>query len=231
MAAFSALGTSLFDTLGAAERKKFYDLAKKLQLRPGEQVSSSDLSEDQVYLVETGAFTERFYYGARTVPIVRISGVGELLQTNRLFLATRFQKSELRAIHIENNSLCAWSVDDFLSTLKTSPDALLYLCHWYNQQAAASHLHLYEAVAHSAYYRLVNLLVSLANHYGYVGANNSTVLLPLKLTIKDLSECISVSRETGSNLFNKLRRKGIIGPGKFIKVELSKLREYAETIE
>jgi hypothetical protein len=42
---------------------------------------------------------------------------------------------------------------------------------------------------------------------------------------------INVSRETGSSLFNKLRRKGVIAPGKFIKVELSRLSEYAATLE
>jgi hypothetical protein len=223
--------TSLLDAFSTEERKKLLSLARKIVLRPGETVERPELDADTVGLVDTGAFIERLYYGARTVPIVRIAGSSELLQTHHLFVSTRFYRCELRAIHIENNSLLLWPVEVFLEALKTNPETMLYLCHFFSHQAHLGHRNLYEAVAHSAYFRLVNLLVGLANQFGYLNANGSEVLLPLKLSIKDLSECINVSRETGSNLFNKLRRKGVIAPGKFIKVELSRLSEYAATLE
>lgn len=231
MSATFAPNASLLEVFGPEDRNKFIALARRLQLRPGEVVPSAELATDSICLVDSGAFTERLYYGARTVPIVRIVGTNDLLQMGRLFVGTRFYRCELRAIHIENNSLYIWSAEEFLQFLRHNPEAMLLLCGWFAQQAHSGNLNLYEAVAHSAYYRLVNLLVGLANQFGYLNSNGSTVLLPLKLTIKDLSECINVSRETGSNLFNKLRRKGIIGPGKFIKVELSKLSEYAATLE
>jgi CRP-like cAMP-binding protein len=228
--AMLAPNTSLLEILGHEERKRFVAQSRKLQFRPGEVVESSGLGEE-IFLVETGAFIERLYCGARAVPIVRIAGSGDLLYADRLFAPVGFMRVELRAVHIESNSLYAWSATEFLELLRNSPEGMLRLCRWFGYQAHAGRLNLYEAVAHSAYYRLVNLLVALSNQFGYLNANGSTVLLPLKLTIKDLSECINVSRETGSNLFNKLRRKGVIGPGKFIKVELSKLSEYAATLE
>jgi CRP-like cAMP-binding protein len=222
---------SLIETLGQEERRTFLSAARRLELRPGEVVQPEDLGPDGVCLIDQGAFTERLYYGARTVPIVRISGPGDPVQMERLFVNARFCRSELRAIHIEHNSLYLWSAGRFLEGLQANPEAMLQLCGWFGQRAHSGNLNLYEAVAHSAYYRLVNLLVGLSNRFGYLNSNGSTVLLPLKLTIKDLSECIYVSRETGSSLFNKLRRKGITGHGKFIKVELSKLSEYAATLE
>lgn len=225
------LNMPFLDVLGNEERERLMALANKIQLRPGESVPITRASDACLYLVESGAFIERMYYGARTVPIVRIADAGELFNTNRLFLEASYYRSELRGIHIEHNSLYAWQVTDFYNCLKASPSGMMKLCSLYDAQVRWSNLNLYEAVAHSAYYRLVNLLVGLANKFGYLNSNGSTVLLPLKLTVKDLSECINVSRETGSNLVNKLRRKGIIGPGKYIKVELAKLREYASTLE
>ncbi|UFP94168.1 Crp/Fnr family transcriptional regulator [Gloeobacter morelensis] len=230
MVTVSALGSSLLEVLAAEERKRILSLCQKISLRPGEAVAT-DTAGPIVYLVEAGAFIERIYYGARAVPIVHVTGPGDLLQTNRLFVSSSLYRNELRAIHIENNSLLAWPAADFLAALRTTPEGLLYLCSWSNQQIQASRVQLYETVAHSAYYRLVNLLAGLANRYGYRNSNGSTVLLPLKLTVKDISECINVSRETGSSLFNKLRRRGVVGAGKFIKVELSKLSEYAATLE
>ncbi|AGY60275.1 Crp/Fnr family transcriptional regulator [Gloeobacter kilaueensis] len=230
MVASLSINASLLEAFAAEERKHLQSSAQKIALRPGEAVATEG-GRPLVYMVESGAFVERSYYGARTVPIVHIAGPGDLLQTNRLFATSGLYRSELRAIHLENNSLLAWPVDEFLAIVRTSPGSLLYLCGWFNQQSQASRQQLYEAVAHSAYYRLVNLLVGLANRFGYRNTNGSTVLLPLRLTVKDISECINVSRETGSSLFNKLRRRGVIGAGRFIKVELSRLSEYAATLE
>ncbi|MBC8121138.1 MAG: Crp/Fnr family transcriptional regulator [Gemmatimonadaceae bacterium] len=163
--------------------------------------------QGSVMLVKQGAVLEKVYLASPAHPVVRIVMAGEFLCSPRLLGLVAFTRSSVvRTIHLHGTTFHSWRNHP----PETGSDLLMpQMGNWYRQTLYNSWQQLSELLHHSASFRLASLLLELTKAFGLAYKDGYTVL-PLRLTIKDLADCIGTTRETASMSLTRLKRNNLV---------------------
>lgn len=123
-----------------------------------------------------------------------------------------------------NSVLMRINIDQLAQRVNENPEIYRWLFFESGRRLEANIQQLENIALRDAYRRVAHQLVFLARSFGTIDTDGISLIIPV--TQQDLSDMLSLSRETVSRQFSRLIRKGLlVRKTKFIIPDLSKLED------
>lgn len=172
--------------------------------KKGEVIVRADSDKQEVFIIQSG--------------FVRVYSISEggcerlhvILKQGDLFPLCWFIHQNLEYYHYEAMTLLEVKKikkDDFLSFVKENPELNLESTNKMSEVVEMLSNRIETLTYTNSYSRLISFLIFLCKRFG---EGDGEKLINVPLVMKDISDSISMTRETACRFFHKLKKKGIV---------------------
>lgn len=178
---------------------------RMLHVKVGESIYLPGDSSDRVYIVKSGGVKIVGASPEGTEVLLTVLAPGDLL--GELALASDEPRVH-RAVAVEATLLCEVPRDLLIQMIHDAPAFGLHVTKLIGFRLRTFESRVQELLGKSAPARLAHALLDLAEHHGM--NDDEGVLLPLRLSQRDLGRLVGLTRETVNSIVQAWRDQGLI---------------------
>ncbi len=200
-------GVHLFQSLSDEDSERLSTSLRRRSLKKGEVLFRKGDEGSTLYIVRSGSI--RIVLPSSTGDEVTPAILTERDFFGEMALLDGMPRSA-DAVAMEPSELYALNREDFLLFLKNNEQAIKSIFSFLSMRLRKTDDLLEDVCFLTISTRLARRLVDLAENYGHVDENDSTLHIDLRLTQKDLASMVGVTRESINKELRVLREKDLV---------------------
>lgn len=195
----------LLDALSQEQKRQVEQATQMLQLRRGERAYLPGDPSDRIFLLKSGVIKIAAVGADGRESILALLHPGDIF--GELAVVDDSPRDHL-AEAFQDAVICAMNRDLMLRLIRESPELGYQVTKILGFRLRTFRSRVEELLCRSAQARLAQALLDLAGEHGVPDADG--VLIPLRLSQRDLGKLVGLSRETVNGVLQEFRQRGLV---------------------
>jgi CRP/FNR family transcriptional regulator, cyclic AMP receptor protein len=193
------------DALTPDQKREVRAMAQLLELRRGQRVYVAGGPSDQIYLLKAGAVRISAPAGDQDDQILALFYPGDIF--GELAMVDEAPRSHVATAH-EDIVICAFGREVLLRAIQKAPALGYRITKLIGRRLRRLETRVQELLFKSAQARVAHVLLDMARDYGVT--DNSGVVIPIRLSQRDLGNLVGLARETVNMVMGDFKRRGLV---------------------